>query len=211
MTVPSLMQNYQRQSYVTQLHKFYNELSQSLSKWMTDKNALNLAEVGVARSEDMMPFMKEYFKVIQDCDTTPTPCFASSYKNLNGAAYTLTTRGGKCGVIASGASFCIFMDGLDTGTVANDDFLGQVWVDINGQKGPNIYGRDLFIMYFFPDAVVDEYRINPDCRINNNCNGQNSPQAYRDTLFASCKNATGGGYTSGCFAKILNDNWQMTY
>ena len=25
MTVPTLMQNYQRQSYVTQLHKVYNE------------------------------------------------------------------------------------------------------------------------------------------------------------------------------------------
>ena len=29
MTVPTLMQNYQRQSYVTQLHKVYNEFSQA--------------------------------------------------------------------------------------------------------------------------------------------------------------------------------------
>ena len=28
MTVPTLMQNYQRQSYVTQLHKVYNEVGQ---------------------------------------------------------------------------------------------------------------------------------------------------------------------------------------
>ena len=32
MTVPTLMQNYQRQSYVTQLHKVYNELGQALQK-----------------------------------------------------------------------------------------------------------------------------------------------------------------------------------
>ena len=31
MTVPTLMQNYQRQSYVTQLHKTYNEFTQALS------------------------------------------------------------------------------------------------------------------------------------------------------------------------------------
>lgn len=30
MTVPTLMQNYQRQSYVTQLHKVYNEFSKQL-------------------------------------------------------------------------------------------------------------------------------------------------------------------------------------
>ena len=29
MTVPTLMQNYQRQSYVTQLHKVYNEVQQA--------------------------------------------------------------------------------------------------------------------------------------------------------------------------------------
>ena len=41
MTVPTLMQNYQRQSYVTQLHKVYNELSQALLRYQTDKNAIN--------------------------------------------------------------------------------------------------------------------------------------------------------------------------
>ena len=41
MTVPTLMQNYQRKSYVTQLHKFYNELSQALVQYQTDRNALN--------------------------------------------------------------------------------------------------------------------------------------------------------------------------
>ena len=29
MTVPTLMQNYQRKSYVTQLHKVYNEIQQA--------------------------------------------------------------------------------------------------------------------------------------------------------------------------------------
>ena len=44
MTVPTLMQNYQRQSYVTQLHKVYNEMSQVFQQMMTDRNALNLKE-----------------------------------------------------------------------------------------------------------------------------------------------------------------------
>ena len=42
MTVPTLMQNYQRKSYVTQLHKVYNELSQALVQYQNDNNALNL-------------------------------------------------------------------------------------------------------------------------------------------------------------------------
>ena len=47
MTVPTLMQNYQRQSYVTQLHKVYNEMSQVFQQMMTDRNALNLKETGL--------------------------------------------------------------------------------------------------------------------------------------------------------------------
>ena len=47
MTVPTLMQNYQKKSYVTQLHKVYNELNQVLLKYQTDKNAINLTEAGL--------------------------------------------------------------------------------------------------------------------------------------------------------------------
>ena len=47
MTVPTLMQNYQRQSYVTQLHKVYNELNQATLRYQTDRNALNLKEAGL--------------------------------------------------------------------------------------------------------------------------------------------------------------------
>ena len=42
MTVPTLMQNYQRQSYVTQLHKTYNEFSHAILRFQTDRNAVNL-------------------------------------------------------------------------------------------------------------------------------------------------------------------------
>ena len=47
MTVPTLMQNYQRQSYVTQLHKVYNEVSQAMVQYQNDRNALNLNEAGL--------------------------------------------------------------------------------------------------------------------------------------------------------------------
>ena len=47
MTVPTLMQNHQRKTYVTQLHKVYNELSQALMQYQTDKNAVNLTEAGL--------------------------------------------------------------------------------------------------------------------------------------------------------------------
>ena len=51
MTVPSLMQNYQRQSYVAQLHKVYNESQQAAQMVLTDTNALDLKEAGLTTDE----------------------------------------------------------------------------------------------------------------------------------------------------------------
>ena len=86
MTVPSLMQNYQRQSYVTQLHKVYNELNQALIRYQTDSNAVSLREAGLTSISDYGSFFKKYFNVVQDCGTTQTPCFSASYKKLSGVS-----------------------------------------------------------------------------------------------------------------------------
>ena len=214
MTVPTLMQNYQRKSYVTQLHKVYNELTQAFLQFKNDRNAIWLSEAGHVRHQDMMPFMKQYFKVVQDCGKTSTPCFANSYKNLNGSTFELTSKDENAtyyGVLASGASFGIKSDGIDTGTNYTDDFLYRVAIDVNGQKGPNIYGRDLFILYIYSDGVVDAYRVNPGCRENNNCTLGANPSEHREKLYESCASSTGDTWYDGCFAKILNDNWEMNY
>ena len=47
MTVPALMQNHQRKTYVTQLHKVYNEMSQAFVQYQNDNNALNLKKQGL--------------------------------------------------------------------------------------------------------------------------------------------------------------------
>ena len=65
MTVPSLMQNYQRQSYVTQLHKVYNEIQQAAVSQMNSKNALNLIEAGINSQTAANNFIKDNFKVVQ--------------------------------------------------------------------------------------------------------------------------------------------------
>ncbi len=208
MTVPSLMQNYQRQSYVTQLHKVYNEFSQAFMSQVNDRNALNLKEAGMYVSDDYTfesTFLKKYLKVVNDCKDTTTPCFASDYKTMSGKSVPL----GDCGysvTLASGASVCMLVDGIDSNTVT-DDFAGTLLVDINGQKGPNIWGRDLFNLYIFADGAIDDYYVNIDCRLNNNCDQGDNATELRDFNYTNYCNTSG----DGCFGKILNDNWQMTY
>ena len=70
MTVPTLMQNYQRKSYVTQLHKVYNEFQQAAVMYMNDKNALNLTEAGLTSQDNVYTFMNNYFKIVKSCSTS---------------------------------------------------------------------------------------------------------------------------------------------
>lgn len=202
MTVPTLMQNYQRKSYVTQLHKVYNEFSQALLQYQTDRNALNLTEAGLNTPASMKPFFYEYFKVVQDCEKgVDAPCFVNDYKNLNGGLFTGINKNkwvfGACVVIASGASIC-----------ADNVLNGNVFVDVNGTKGPNILGRDAFYMKLHNDGVLDVGLATPDCRINGNCGGSTLKEVREKGT--SCEaSVTYNDYN--CFGKILNDNWEMNY
>ena len=195
MTVPSLMQNYQRQSYVTQLHKVYNELSQALVRYQNDSNALNIKEAGLTNQAAIESFVKNYFKVINDCGETKTPCFASEYKKLTGTA--VATWNPKAHyTISSGAS-------IGVGTVMTGDTLFRVYVDINGQKGPNIWGRDIFIMYIYKNGLLDDSTLSETSTAP-------MTEADRTSMFnTNCNTSTTSIH--GCFGKILNDNWEMKY
>ena len=213
MTVPTLMQNHQRKTYVTQLHKVYNELSQALIQYQNDKNAVNLFEAGLNRTTDSnYNFIKSYFKITADCGDDFTPCMAESYKKLDGTIIkslsTVTGGSHKCVTVASGASICVYK------VIGN--ILIQIAADINGQKGPNIAGRDLFIMYVYNNGVIDDLvtKCNND---NTNCGvwdgTASSPTSeQREEMFEiACKEGSTKVNYHGCFGKILNDNWEMTY
>ena len=189
MTVPSLMQNYQRQSYVTQLHKVYNELSQALVRYQNDKNAVNLSEAGMTTVAAAQNFIKDYMKVVSECPAVEAPCFADSYKTLAGAAVTdsyFTFKGIKSYVLASGAA-------VRPGYDKKNEKLLNLLIDINGQKGPNIVGRDLFFLAVYNDGTIDSYS-----------DGVVSAPLTEDQRAV-------GGVMWKPFGDILNANWEMNY
>ena len=194
MTVPSLMQNHQRKTYVTQLHKVYNELQQASLQYMTDNNAINMKEAGINSDDAASDFIKKYFKVVQDCGADKSPCFPEHtvYKKLSGAENSAWV-GKRHFVLASGASVSTYYH-------PEDELLLEFWVDINGQNGPNIIGRDLFGMYMSVDGVLDDLTYKFPLS-----------KEERENKFNTVCKAANQGNLHGCFGKILNDNWEMTY
>ncbi len=202
MTVPTLMQNHQRKVYVTQLHKFYNELQQALLRYQTDKNAINLVEAGLTGETPVKDFLYSYFKVIQGCEGVVQPCFASSYRSISGSAKEIPNEwGGYCIVTAGGMSVC-----LDPPNRFGN--YGVVFFDINGPQEPNIMGRDAFYAAIFYDGVIDVVGADIDCRTNGICGTEGG--TLKD-IRGTVEDCTSGDLGQSCFGQLLNNNWEMTY
>lgn len=204
MTLPTLVKNHQRTVFVTQLQKVYNELSQAAEKALNDNNAVSLAETRYNdnNANAARNFLNTYFKVVQECTTSMTPCFADEYTFMDGS--TFDEWGGfslgesePCVSLASGASICmaggIGSDERDDGRL---DWHGwaQLYVDVNGSQGPNIVGRDLFYMELYSDGKITEsYNIDRSDFCNN-------VEDYDNTV-----------YGIGCLSRIIKDGWKMDY
>lgn len=186
MTVPTLMQNYQKKSYVTQLHKVYNEAQQVALQYITDNNAINLTEAGLNSQDKVNEFVSKYFKIVQTCENQLTPCFANEYRYINGNVVSGHTVTINSYVIASGASIRA-MYAKENQKVIN------LLVDTNGQKGPNILGRDAFFMAIYNNGIIDT----------------KSSDAATPPLTEAQRNTASDNWKP--FGDILNDNWEMTY
>lgn len=193
MTVPALMQNHQRKTYVTQLHKVYNELNQVLMQYQNDKNALNLMEAGLTSTAAVQNIITTYMKVVSTCDNASAPCFSDKYKYINGTDVSTSsfTSTSKSFVLSSGVAIRPIYSKPSTFKIAN--FM----VDINGQKGPNVAGRDLFFLYLYSNGVIDD---GPDNA------AYNAPLTKEQREAMNCEASL-----HGCFGRLLNDNWKMNY
>ncbi len=213
MTVPSLIQNHQRKTYVTQLHKTYNEIQQAFMQEMTEKNAINLREAGLTDTNKIDEFISRHFKVVQACPEHKH-CTSIDYKNINGTTINNNTNlywnNGACAIIASGAEICI--DTVSDRTYSYGGYSagwGISFIDINGSKGPNILGRDAFLMINWDDGVLDTVNASPACRTKGVCDGE-SLEAIRNAAGKACE-ATATFTDNQCFGKLLNNNWEMNY
>ena len=188
MTVPTLMQNHQRKTYVTQLHKVYNEIQQASLQYMSDHNAVNLREAGLTSRAKVGEFLNNYFKVVNTCEegNLRTPCLASEYRSIAGNS-TLNNFSGwaaaYCVTLASGASILLDHPALYTQTVDGvDSHYGHVVIDVNGSAGPNIGGRDVFRLEFYDDGSLDILGATPECKSKGICDGDSSVSYTHLTL-----------------------------
>lgn len=223
MTIPDLIQNSQKQVYVTSLKKAYTNVNQVLTLISVDKGCpddLQCTGLFAASTTDQSlgDELVKYFKVIKNCGIeTKKGCFPVStnlnYDGSSADSLQIDSWESYKFVTADGMSFDITNDKDNceknwsiSGTGNASQVCGTVYIDINGLKGPNYYGKDTFLFYItngrgallYPSGGSDE---NSGIYANHGWNANNA------------NNCSPSGSKSGefCPGRIMEKDWEIDY
>ena len=167
MTMPSLMQNYKRQQATARIKKFVSVINQAL---ISAENDLGPREDWVKGEEDnsdsAYDFLNTYIKpYIKSADIEKRTLFGRNMATLR------------------------FVDGSQMSVKIGACY--DIWYDINGEKGPNEKGRDIFVFILCK---------NGGCNSNSNqvrgmyCQPNGEPFPTHEQLIDNCKDRNRGSY-----------------
>ena len=224
MTLPTLIQNQQKRSLEVATQKFYSNMSQAVKKYMADEGVDDLRNTPLAGDnyEDsssteaiasIQDFLTKYLKVVGECNYKTKECFAKKYNLWNGNynEYANFTENHSNDAWNNERSY-VLADGavIRIGYYGDQTYPGPIdlYVDINGRKGPNRVGYDLWSMSIFYDGSIDEGELTPECRKENKCDRTNSSAEEREYRFENCK---GDDAYGGCFGHFLENGFKFDY
>ena len=194
LTLPTLVANYQKKVTVTKLEKAYTILNQAFKQSeVENESSEHWDNAFVIGAENYFnKYWKPYFngaercKKYQDCGyNSNTP-----FNSLNGQKSPVTVNDASSSRILFRINdeivYLLFasMGSADgSGSVSSN----QVWIDINGGKAPNTFGKDVFMFNYVAGKGV-------------------LPYGYAYSA-ASCSKTQSGSY---CSKKIMQNGWQIT-
>lgn len=178
MTMPSLIQNYQEKATVTKLKKCYSLVSQAYVSILNDEGGSDTLQAG--DDLEMMEKFGKYLKYQKTCGRNKG-CFPNvTYKSVTGNGYSKweddTTDRSRA--ILTDGTLIMFNKRAMWGGNEGNYLYAQIYVDINGFKGPNQLGRDFFYFYINPEKIVPAgakalEEKNEDQKFTKNCIQQN--------------------------------------
>ena len=227
LTIPTLIQNYKKQVLVNQLKKATSEISQGLQLMMAEDEVTSLTQINGAVSYcsyhnrfetdwHCIPLGKRFLSSFKGSRYVTNIQDIPNYKwkYLNEEKYEVPGIV-SAHILADGAMILWGEHWLgdtlmtEDGHPLNREDIGYVMlmtIDVNGFKGPNQWGRDLFYFMASPEgnlipAGSEDFR-----------NRKGDVYLWNWSTLGSCdpknnKNSNG----KGCAARIIEKGWKMDY
>ena len=215
ITMPSLIANYQKSQFEAGVKKMASVVGQAVTKLMADEGVNKVTETSLLynstddwhKSIDLGgEFLDKYFNVVGKCETDEM-CFGESYKpsskNSNDISAGNVIRSSEnnergCRLLADGVSICVYAG--DNSSAVNGYF------DLNGARGPNRQGYDMFAFNIYYDGSVSE--VPPSCRKDANICADYMTNNGRIEL---CNDGLHPFYGAGCFTYLQQNGFKIDY
>ena len=218
MTMPTLIQHFQKKSLETQTQRFYSMMSQAVKQYMADYGVDDLRNTPLACSSNpgtyedscdssesinsIKNFVTKYLNIVKICEQDE--CFANEYATIDGSNDGLIQQS-----FDADLDFVLVDGNVVRMGYFNADSPINLTVDVNGKKGPNKVGYDLWTMSIFYDGTIDEGWLNPECKKNKElCFSSENIDKLRDIRFQECLSYAQYG---GCFGHFLENNFKFDY
>ena len=178
LTVPTLIQNTQKREYVSALKKVYSTLSQVTQQIITEegspKSSCETCNDGWAYSADnIYTLYKKYLSSSKECNFS-SGCWYNAWDNNNELPKLILADG-------TLLMFHFLSKDCSKDITGSDDVCAAIWIDVNGNKKPNKFGRDLF------NFVIKESGFYPRGCDSDSCSGSSADS------------------TGGCACKVLTE------
>ncbi len=206
LTIPTVVRNYQKHQTVTRLKKTYSALSNTTNLAIADNGPIQGWELtDGATPQGSLDFAQKYLlpylKISKNCELEITQYCEFGNKPLNKTDNTRTLGAAYARFYLNDGTFIAVRSYQDLETTTNHKKYAVVFIDVNGQKGPNTLGKDVFSFEYLIDCLVPRL------------NGKFVPK-HVDLNRATLTSDTGGMCNrnqsgDACPALIMKDGWQI--
>lgn len=187
ITIPITIANYQEKERIARVKKVYSTLSNTMTMVRAQGGSPDLVEVRDDNMNDLRNWFDTYIKpnliTTKVCYNTQGCWYKNGVKLLNGnSGYVDNNTGRGWGwtiitVVLNDGTF-VSIDPLANGNIRNrykvnvnnDSGAGLVVVfDINGDRGPNVMGKDIFMSVFTENGFIPAYTNATKTQIDQDC------------------------------------------
>ncbi len=207
LTVPALMGEVHNKVYASQIKNMASTIEQLAQDQLVVHRTRNLEDTDFATAADLLT--DDHFSIAKKCADADAKkeCWKTSddagkdkvtYKLLKGTKTTISS-------LSSGLGYTVILKNgvlmryypVDNGGKT----VGYFTMDVNGNDGPNIFGRDLFGFYITPKGHVADANITQ----------ADSEQATLATKVNNCKNGGSAPTEAWCLGALMDNAWKMKY
>jgi type II secretory pathway pseudopilin PulG len=209
LTIPTIIRNYQKQQTIVALKKAYSQIYQAINLYEADNTTFDNWDYSLSSKDFYEQYLKKFLKVIKDYGNVGTSSMGISYNKMNGdsaSGYTIQSSVTYKIVLSDGSM--IFINpgsgGEDFSEFAGPTKYYLFYVDTNGFKKPNTFGKDVFVFVLQPKYKLMPYGFgNSQESFGTNFNRA----TILGTNYQACNERMAGLW---CADLIMGDGWKIS-